>query len=236
MRLKRLTLLFCVLLPALACGARGGGAGDANAPRATPTPAAAGAAAQVPRSATCALLSDAEVKEAQGEAPTDAQGSEHLAGGLSMSQCLYRLPTLNRSVDLEVVRAAPDAPADALKRYWRARFHPEAVEARERERERKEERERERERMLERERAAGQTREGGHRDREEEEGEEAGDERPQRVRGLGEEAYLTGNRNTATLHVLRRDLVVRVSFGAPEDRPARLKTATALAQKVLKRL
>src|SRR5215204_7317179 len=160
MRLKTLTLLL-LCAPVLACGG-GGDAQKANAPRTAATPTPAAAATPLPRSATCALISDEEVREVQGEAPADAQGSEHSSGALSMSQCFYRLPSFAKSINLEVVRAGRDAPAGALKEYWRKRFHPEAVEKRERERELKEEGEREREQMLERERAAGQVREGGH--------------------------------------------------------------------------
>ena len=234
MRLVTLTLMLCVLVPALACDARSD-AQNTNAP--TPaTPAATPAsAAQVPQSRTCALLSGEELKEVQGEAPTDAQGSEHATGALSMSQCFFRLPTFSKSINLEVVRAGSGADASALKDYWRKRFHPEAVEARERGRELKEEREREREEELKRERAAGQLREGGH-EEEEKEGDEEEDSRPQRVQGLGEEAYMTGNRSNATLYVLKGDAVLRLSVGGPEERPAKLKTAAALAGKVLKRL
>lgn len=228
MRLTTVTFMLCLLAAALGCGARSD-AQHAKAPAPTPAPAAA----QPPPSRTCALLSAEELKEVQGEAPTDAQGSEHGAGPLSMSQCFYRLPTFAKSVNLEVVRAAEGS--DALKEYWRRRFHPEAVEARERERELKEEREREREKMLERERAAGQVREGGHGE-EEEEGDEGEDSRPQRVPGLGEEAYLTGDERTSTLSVLKGAAVLRLSISDPEERPARLKKAAALAAKALKRL
>jgi hypothetical protein len=152
-----------------------------------------------------------------------------------MSQCFYRLPTFSKSINLEVVRATPGAEAGALKEYWRKRFHPEAVESRERGRELKEERERVREEQLERERAAGQVREGGH-EKEEKEGDDAEDSRPQRVQGLGEEAYMTGSRSNATLFVLKGDAVLRLSVSGPEERPVKLKTASALAGKVLKRL
>jgi hypothetical protein len=236
MRLKTLTLLLCVLAPG--CGA-GGAAQNANAPRPSPTPGPAqtAAAPSLPRSATCLLISDEEIKAVQGEAPAAAQGTEHLAGALSMSQCFFRLPTFARSINLEVVRGEQGAPAGALKEYWRVRFHPEAVEERERERELKEERERERERELERERAAGQVREGGHGEKEEEEGGgEEEDERPRRVEGLGQEAYLMGGRRTATLYVLKGDAVVRVGVSDPKDTPGRLKKAEALSRAVLKRL
>ncbi|HEX7313342.1 MAG TPA: hypothetical protein VF297_05450 [Pyrinomonadaceae bacterium] len=234
MRLTNLMLLLCLLVAALACAGREG-ARSANAPK--PAVAATGdapAVAQVPRSKTCALLSAEELKEVQGEAPTEAQGSEHAVGPLSMSQCFYRLPTFNKSVNLEVVRAAQGADAGALKEYWRKQFHTEAVEARERERELKEKREREREEELKRERAAGKVREGGG-EEEEEEGDEE-DSRPRRVPGLGEEAYFTGNKENATLSVLKGDAVLRLIVAGSEERPAQLKRAAALAAKALKRL
>ncbi len=226
MRAKSLTVLLCLLLlSCAACAPKGGAVAVATqtpAPSATPNVSAA----------ACRLLSADDVREVQGEAPQEAQGGEHVAGGLSMSQCFFRLPTFSKSVNVEVVRAAADA--SALKEYWRKRFHPEEVEARERERELKEEREREREEELKRERAAGQTREGGH--EEEEKDLEGEDSRPQRVPRLGEEAYLTGNRINATLFVLKGDAVLRVSVGGPEDRPDKLKRAAVLAARALKRL
>ena len=235
MRLTNLTLLLCILTAAPACGARSD-TQNAKSPPATPAAATPAPVAQIPQSKTCALLTADELKGAQGEPLTDAQGSEHTVGPLSMSQCFYRLPTFDKSINLEVVRAAQGADAGALKDYWRKRFHPEAVEARERERELKEERERGREEMLERERAAGQVREGGHKKKEEEEGEEEEDSRPQRVPGLGEEAYLTGNRVNATLSVLKGDAVLRLTLGGAEERPVKLKKAAALAAKALRRL
>jgi hypothetical protein len=230
MRLVTLTPLLCLLVATLACGARS----DMQNATATPTPAATPApVAEIPQSKTCALLTGEELKEVQGESPMSAQGSEHAAGPLSMSQCFYRLPTFEKSINLEVVSAAQGADATAFKDYWRKRFHPESVEAHERARELKEERERGREEERERERAAGQVREGGH---EEEEKDDEEDSRPQRVQGLGEEAYLTANAHTSTLYVLKGDAVLRLSVSGAEERPARLKKATALAAKALKRL
>jgi hypothetical protein len=236
MRLKTLTLLLCVL--AAGCGS-GGAAQNGNAPppaaTPTPTPAAppAAAAPPLPKSATCALITDEEMKAAQGEAPTDAQGSEHSAEGVSMSQCFYRLPTFARSVSLEVVSAPAGAPAGALKEYWRKRFHPDAVEAREQLRRRVEEARLQREEELKREREAGQERAGGRRrkNREEEHW------RPERVAGLGDEAYWSGNLKMWTLSVLSRDRVVRVTLaGGPDARAENLKRATQLARGALKRL
>ena len=124
-------LLLCTLLFASACGSRGDT--QPAQPPAPPAaqPHAAGTTNAVPKSPTCALLSGADIREVQGEEATDAQGSEHLAGGLVMSQCFYRLPTFNRSVSLEVVRAEPGAQApDAVRQYWRQKFQSDAGEGR----------------------------------------------------------------------------------------------------------
>jgi hypothetical protein len=233
MRPKTLTLtLGLILTTFLACTPKGDGA---DTRQATPTPAAQQSPAQPPQSATCRMLSAEDVREVQGEAPQDAQGSEHLAGGLSMSQCFYRLPTFNKSVNVEVVRAAEGSSSDeALKQFWRQRFRPDAVEASERERERKEEGEREHERELKRERESGQVREGGH--KEKEKGGEEDESRPRRVAGLGEEAYWSGNQITAALSVLGKNAVVRISVGGPEGQDEKIKKASALARKLLKQL
>lgn len=230
---KTLTLtLSLILVACLACAPKGDGAKT----QATPTPVPQQSPAQSPQqqSATCRMLSSEDVREVQGEAPRDAQGSEHLAGGLSMSQCFYRLPTFSKSINVELIRTAEGSSADALKQFWRQRFHPDAVEARERERERKEEGEREHERELKRERESGQVREGGHKEKEKE-GEEE-ESRPQRVAGLGEEAYWSGNQITGALSVLGRNAVVRISVGGPEGQDEKLKKASALARKLLKQL
>jgi hypothetical protein len=224
------TTLSLLLFASLACAPKGDGA---KTQQATPTPAAAQAApTPPPQSATCRMLSPDDVREVQGEAPQDAQGSEHLVGALTMSQCFYRLPTFSKSVNVEVVRASDGSKGDALKQFWRDRFHPEAVEARERERERAEEKERERELELKRERESGQVRQGGHKEKEGEEEES----RPSRVKGLGDEAYWSGNQITGALSVLTKDAVVRVSVGGPEPQDEKIKKASALARKLLKQL
>ena len=143
-----------------------------------------------------------------------------------MSQCFYRLPTFNRSVSLEVVRAEPGAQApDAVRQYWRQKFQSDAGEGRGRER-----RERERGEELEREKASGQVREGGHPEKE-----RGGEEtRTRRVSGVGEEAYWSGSETDAALFVLKKDTIISVSVGGPEGETGKIKKAKALVQKVLK--
>jgi hypothetical protein len=231
MRVASLTLSMCVVIVTFGCGASGVRDSRRAEPASTPVVEQAAVAPSVPKSVTCALLSAEEIREVRGEEPSDAQGSEHLSGGLVMSQCFFRLPTFGKSINLEVVRAAPDSHAHAVKDFWRARFGREAVEEHERERERKEKDERGREEELEREKARGQVREGGHADERGEEGEES---RPQRVAGLGDEAYWTGGQAAAVLSLLKGDTVIQIGVGGPEDDDAKLKTAKALALKVLK--
>ena len=234
MRPSKPALSLCLLLFAPACAPRGGDTRQAQPTPQASQPPAANTVGAVPKSATCALLSNADVREVQGEEPADAQGSEHLTGGLQMSQCFYRLPTFSKSINLEVTRAAPDAQvAAAVTDFWHKSFGRAAVEEREQKREREERGEREREKELERERASGAVREGGHAE-EEERGE--GDEgpRPQRVAGVGDEAYWSGNPVSAALYVLRKDAIIRLSIGGPEDPSVKIKKAKTLAQKVLK--
>lgn len=220
MRPKTFALVLCLLTCAPACGPR-----TSNAPTPQTSPPPAAASAPVPKSATCALLSDPDLREVQGEWPTDAQGSEHFADGLVMSQCFYRLPTFSKSVSLEVVRAPSDAQSPGLVRdYWRQKFQRGAGAGGERERER-----REREEELRRANANGQTREGGYHEREREE-----ETHTRRVAGLGDAAYWSGGEQGGTLSVLKGDAVVGVSVGGPEDEAERIRKAKALAEKVLK--
>src|SRR5256714_10018216 len=166
MRLTTLTILLCSMLAALACASKN----DTQSARQTalhPSPPASGTddaarAGAVPKSVTCALLSNEDVKAVQGEEPADAQGSEHLTGMLSMSQCFYRLPTFSKSINLEVTRAAPGAQSSAVSDFWRGSFGHPAPEERGKKRERKEEERGEREKEMGRENASAQVRGSGH--------------------------------------------------------------------------
>jgi len=68
----------------------------------------------------------------------------------------------------------------------------------------------------------------------EEEGE--GEEKPERVRGLGEEAFWAGNPRLGGLYILRRDAMLRLGVGGNETKAAKLRRLRALAAKALRRL
>ena len=165
----------------------------------------------------CDLITNSEIEAVQGEAVSTAKGSERANGTLIISQCFYQLPTFNKSVSLEVIRRDPRHPSkNAIKDFWQQRFH------------RREEKEEERERAEERERRA---RPGQSKAEEEAEG-----SRPQKITGIGEEAFWSVNSITGALFVLKNDAVVRIGVGGPEAQAVKIKKALALAQKGLKRL
>jgi hypothetical protein len=61
-------------------------------------------------------------------------------------------------------------------------------------------------------------------------------EEPERVRGLGEEAFWTGSVRLGGLYVLQKDAILRLSIGGRDAKGAKLKKLRALARSALKRL
>ena len=61
-------------------------------------------------------------------------------------------------------------------------------------------------------------------------------EQPERVRGLGEEAFWTGSLKLGGLYVLQKGSILRLSIGGADAKGAKLKKLRALARSALKRL
>jgi hypothetical protein len=61
-------------------------------------------------------------------------------------------------------------------------------------------------------------------------------ERPERVRGVGEEAFWTGSLRLGGLYVLQKGAILRLSIGGTDAKGAKLKKLRALARSALKRL
>jgi hypothetical protein len=74
--------------------------------------------------------------------------------------------------------------------------------------------------------------EEGEREREEEEEQSP----PQRVRGLGEEAFWVGDPRLGGLYVLREDSMLRLAVGGAEGMADKLRKLKPLARKALSRL
>src|ERR1700682_6386653 len=54
------------------------------------------------------------------------------------------------------------------------------------------------------------------------------EQKPQRVRGLGDEAFWAGDARLGGLYVLRKDAMLRLSIGGAGTQPQKLKTLRAL--------
>lgn len=154
----------------------------------------------------CALLSNKEVQKIQGESIKETKLTARSDGGFSISQCFFTLPTFTNSISLAVTQRSDDQSARDPRMFWRDIFH------------RSEEKEREKER------------EKGYKKEEEEE------VKPEKVSGVGEEAFWMGSRVGGALYVLKGNSYVRVSVGGAADQATRIKKSKTLAQKAIARL
>jgi hypothetical protein len=170
----------------------------------------------------CPLLPAADIQAVQGEKVSEMKGSERTNDSLSTAQCFYRLPTFSKSVSLEVMRPVGSSTRVA-EEFWERRFGADRES---------EEREMEAEREMEKNRSG----EKGERKKESEREEEESAPRPQPVAGLGDAAFWTGNQLNSSLYVRKNNVIVRLSIGGAEEPSAKIKKATALAEKVLNRL
>ena len=87
----------------------------------------------------CRLLSDAEVRAVQGNAPAQKIPSEQPTGSFRFTQCFYRTPELKSSVS--VALGIPLATGDnrsGPRQYWQSQFNKEESEEAEAERKEKE--------------------------------------------------------------------------------------------------
>jgi hypothetical protein len=223
--MSRTTYLIAFIFFLIMTGCRsndtGAPATNANAPAspltmASPVPSAPTPTAPAPtikgKVDVCSLINGADLKSVQGEQPKETQRSDREDAGFIVSQCYYSLPTTTNSVVLNVTTASEGAGARDPREYWEETF---ARKAEKSEPERK--------------------REGKAKEEREGEGEESA-ARPQKIAGLGEDAYWIANRVGGALYVLKKDLFFRISVGGPGDADAKLKKSKALAQRALKRI
>jgi hypothetical protein len=62
------------------------------------------------------------------------------------------------------------------------------------------------------------------------------EDRPERVRGAGDQAFWTGNPRLGGLYVLRKGAILRLSVGGNDPKPKKLRRLTALARFALRRM
>ena len=161
----------------------------------------------------CALLTSDDVKTVQGEEVKETKPSQRSDSSFAIAQCFYTTPTFTKSISLEVTQAAPGSKTSP-RDFWRENFTRAA------------ERDKEREKDKDKDKARG-----GHGGEEEEEGAP-----PQRITGLGDEAYWINSRVSGALYVLKGDRFIRLSLGGTDTDAVRQKKAKTLAQKALSRL
>jgi hypothetical protein len=191
-------------------------AGSPGAPAAT-TSGASTAKAKVD---ACALLTSQEIRSVQGEPLKETKGSGSAEKGFSVSQCFFTLPTFNNSISLVVTQKGDGADGRDPKEFWEATFGRKAESEREKERDKKSAKERDKE-------------PAGDKKREEEEEEAAP---PQKITGVGDEAFWTGSRVGGALYVLKGSTYLRVSVGGAGNQQSKINKSKALARLALKRL
>ena len=169
----------------------------------------------------CALLTSDDLKGVQGEALKEAQRSDRRDGAFIVAQCYYALPTTSNSVVLNVTTAVEGQGARSPKEFWEDTFGRDEAKSGGREKER--EREKQREQAKKDKPKAGGA--------EEEEGAP-----PEKINGLGDEAFWIASRVGGALYVLKKDQFFRISVGGAGDEKAKLKKSRTLAQQVLKRI
>jgi len=165
----------------------------------------------------CALLTSDDVKMVQGEEVKETKPSQRSDSSFAIAQCFYTTPTFTKSISLEVTQAAPGSKTSP-RDFWRENFTRAAERDKEREKDKDKDKDKDKAR-------------GGHGGEEEEEGAP-----PQRITGLGDEAYWINSRVSGALYVLKGDRFIRLSLGGTDTDAVRQKKAKTLAQKALSRL
>ncbi|HEX7296436.1 MAG TPA: hypothetical protein VF251_11820, partial [Pyrinomonadaceae bacterium] len=145
-----------------------------------------------PKTDACALLTTADIEAVQKETVKDTKLTGSSQRGFNVSQCFFTLPTFNNSISLQVTQRGEGSGSRDPREFWRETFHRESESERESERERDKRNKKE------------------ERGREEEEEDRSP---PQKVSGVGDEAYWVGDRIGGALYVLKGDSYVRVSIG-----------------------
>lgn len=158
----------------------------------------------------CKLLTGDEIRTIQGDTLKDIRPTARSGGTFIISQCFYATGQFVNSVSLTVTQQSSHTGAENIRELWKQRFWSTGREDRERERERDNK---------------------AKASEEEEEGAP-----PERVKGVGEEAYSVGNAKFGALYVLKGNRILRISVGGSHSQPERIQKMKSLAQYAISRL
>jgi Protein of unknown function (DUF3558) len=154
----------------------------------------------------CTLLTREEVQAVQGEPFQESIKSGKTGLGLSVSQCYFQLPQAVNSIVVTLTKKAEGPGARDPEENWKEMFH--------------------------REKASEEKEERSAKKEEREEGEKE----PEKVEGIGDEAFWTGNRVGGALYVLKGNSFIRISVGGAGDQADKTRKSKILAQHILGRL
>lgn len=160
----------------------------------------------------CTLLTSSDIQTVQAETVKEKKSSEQYGNAFVVTQCFYVTTNFAKSVSLllaqkDLNRPGAQSPKDFLNERLRRATNAGA----------------------ERENESGRAKE----QRGEEETES---KQPQRVSGIGDDAYWMGNRVGGALYVLKKDGYIRISIGGQDDDATKIKKTKMLAQRALQRL
>lgn len=175
------------------------------------------AAASSPKLAACSLVTKEEVAAIQGATILDAQSSENHDGYYLVSLCYYSSQEPNMAVSFAITQPEPGDPKSNPVDYWKKTFG----------------------RFSGKQGEDGEAREKAEREKEsankkEEEEEKASP--PQKIEGIGQEAFWSGNRFGGALYVLEKNFILRISVGGGANAETKIEKSKALAEKALSHL
>jgi hypothetical protein len=204
---KTLSAACCAILALPGCSKRPSAQPQADArDPSSSTPASAAAKVKID---ACSLLISEEIESVQGEPVKETKSSSNTGRGFFIAQCYFALPTSSNSISLTVTQKSDGADARHPKEFWRETFHrdPDANETREKEKESGREEEKEEKKSP-----------------------------PQKIDGLGNEAFWMGTQVGTALYVLKGDCFLRISVGGAGDVASKLEKSKKLAGFALERL
>jgi hypothetical protein len=158
----------------------------------------------------CKLLTADEIQTVQRDTVKDIKPTARTGGNFIISQCFYATSQFVNSVSLTVTQQNSDTGAESIRELWKQRFRTTSGENRDRERER--------------DNKANPSEE------------EEGGAPPERVTGVGEEAYSVGNAKFGALYVLKGNKILRLSVGGSNSQPEKIQKMKSLAQYAVSRL
>ena len=155
----------------------------------------------------CDLIKIETIQSILGSSVTETKSSARSGNGFRVSQCFYAAKDYSLSVNVEIIREdQADSGRRSPRDFWKERFGRSDSEKEEENTGRKNEDER-----------------------------EANFPSPQKIDGIGEDAYWTGG-GSAMLYVLNGNIVIRISVGGVEPIDAKLQKSKALAKELASRM